>query len=191
MEEAYSNLSSAVEQQGYTLAVETVRGDPPYSKIFIKFLLSEGTFFRGTTSNNASEEALSKFWLNRCWRRRFSTNRNLFSWIERTRKVVKFAYGTRCYSVHWTCFLLPLTITVDSTFVAGHATKVTATRLLFYVVPVHGTSRKITKEFHGGNLTGSAVKTNGREGIRESGSSRGCPEVGLANDSWELSTQNK
>ena len=111
--------------------------------------------------------------------------------MERTRKVVKFSYGTRCYSVHWTCFLLPLTITVDSTFVAGHATKVTATRLLFYVVPVHGTSRKITKEFHGGNPTGSAVKTNGREGIRESGSSMGCPEVGLANDSWELSTQNK
>ena len=62
MEEAYtSNLSLAVEQQGYTLAVEPVRVDPPYSKIFIKFLLSEGTFFRGTTSNNASEEALSKF----------------------------------------------------------------------------------------------------------------------------------
>jgi len=50
-----------VEQQGYTLAVEPVRGDPPYSKIFIEFLLSEGNSFRDTTSNNASEEALSKF----------------------------------------------------------------------------------------------------------------------------------
>ena len=47
------------------------------------------------------------------------------------------------------------------------------------------------RNFIGGNPTGSAVKTNGRAGTRESGSSKGSPEVGLANDGWELSTENK
>lgn len=45
-------------------------------------------------------------------------------------------------------------------------------------------TRENTKESYGGNPTGSAVKKNGREGTRQSGSSKGGPELGLANDSW-------
>ena len=42
-------------------------------------------------------------------------------------------------------FLLPLTITVDSTFVAGHATRNTATELLFYVLRAAG-AKDVTQE---------------------------------------------
>ena len=45
------------------------------------------------------------------------------------------------------------------------------------------------RNFIGGNPTGSAVKTNGRAGTRTSGSSKGSPELGLANDSRELLTK--
>jgi hypothetical protein len=47
------------------------------------------------------------------------------------------------------------------------------------------------RNFIGGNPTGSAVKTNGREGTRTSGSSKGSPELGLANDSRELLNAKK
>ena len=47
------------------------------------------------------------------------------------------------------------------------------------------------RNFIGGNPTGSAVKTNGRAGTRTSGSSKGSPELGLANDSRELLTNKK
>ena len=66
-------------------------------------------------------------------------------------------------------FLLPLTITVDSTFVAGHATRNTATELLFYVLRAAG-AKDVTQEHQRiswGQPEGSAVKKNGREGIRE------------------------
>ena len=47
------------------------------------------------------------------------------------------------------------------------------------------------RNFIGGNPTGSAVKTNGRAGTRTSGSSKGSPELGLANDSRELLNKKK
>jgi hypothetical protein len=47
------------------------------------------------------------------------------------------------------------------------------------------------RNFIGGNPTGSAVKTNGRAGTRTSGSSKGSPELGLANDSRELLNAKK
>ena len=59
------------------------------------------------------------------------------------------------------------------------------------MVLVQGTARKNTKEFHGGNPTGSAVKTNGRAGTRTSGSSKGSPELRLANNSRELLNAKK
>ncbi len=59
------------------------------------------------------------------------------------------------------------------------------------MVLVQGTTRKNTKEFHGGNPTGSAVKKNGREGIRGSGSSiRAVLKLDSLTTVGELSTQN-
>ena len=63
-------------------------------------------------------------------------------------------------------FLLPLTITVDSTFVAGHATRNTATELLFYVLRAADVTQE-HQRISWGQPEGSAVKKNGREGIRE------------------------
>ena len=77
------------------------------------------TFSHGTTSINALEEGLSKYCLNWCWQRQFSTIQNPFSQVKQTREVENLTDGTCCCLAHWSCFLLPLTTTVDLTFVAG------------------------------------------------------------------------
>ena len=133
------------------------------------FYCRKRIFCRGTKTHIASEEALSNNWLNRCRRKRFSTNRNLLSRIERTRKVEKIANGTRCYLARWSCYFYHSPL-----LSIRHLSQVTRRKYrneIIALVLVQGTARKNTKEFHGGNPTGSAVKKNGREGIRGSGSS--------------------
>jgi len=146
---------------GGGLAKKAVRQCSTLSRIFAvirlnhkhlsNFYCRKRIFSRGTKSNNASEEALSKCWLNRCRRRRFSTNRNPFSWNERTRNVENI-YGTRCYLALWSCFLLPLATPVDSTFVAGTSDENDRSE----IAPLSaGTRHDITQEEHQGISLGA------------------------------------
>lgn len=145
MEEAYQRkLNSNVIRWRKIFAVIRL-----IHKYLSDFYCRKRTFSRGTKSINASEEALSKYWLNRCYQRRFSTIRNPFSWVERTREVGNLAYGTRCYLARWSCFLLPLTTTVDSTFVAGASDENDRSEIALLSA---GTRHDITQEHQGISL---------------------------------------
>ena len=97
----------------------------------------------------------------------------------------KIRNGTRCYVLVEVVFL-PLTTTVDLTFVAGIRRISCDATLILGADARPKLSPKNTKESVGGNPKGSAVKKNGRGGTCSSGSSKGNPELGFANDSRRL-----